>query len=333
MCTYEPTPNAEIPYASQSGIQSQCNALLSQLGALAESTAPLPELPTYMRIELVFNEATPPDYRPPACFSAPRSVEGRGHTFAAAPRSASLLAVRTEHQAVRALLYTGCAEGMWADVEPIGASTVPIGASRPPPPRPSASCAPGSQPPAGTPSASARRAAGSRPGSRAAGSDARSATPSGSAAQSGGAARKAAERYEDAKRACLARGYGAHLNAEILAASVPGLQPLDACMLLCKLEQEALIGPFSPAINARVIIAGAESSKEESGAESGAADEPEPAAHGGPPAPREGGAAAASRAAASDAGGSRAGADGGSQSEPAPSKRPRRELWSDGTRQ
>jgi len=253
-CAYDDTPQAERKNTDADGITKQVSAQLAQLGAVAESTSSLPSVRTYMRIELVFNERTPDDYSPPACFSAPRAVVERTLAFATNPSAFAVMPVRSQYQSVHTRLYTTQVEGVMAGGGQLGSAQIPLDLLSEHVPQ--------------------RTAATSRArGSEASPSSQLTPTSAAVAIRATSARERLTEQLEVAKRVCLERGYGAHLNAEILVAAMPGLQTYDALKLLCMLEQTATIGPFSPVVNSRIILAGEPRSDEGgSPAEPGASD-------------------------------------------------------------
>lgn len=245
-CEYNETPNsADKLRSSRANILQQANAMLSLLGAYTESSAPLPCLPTFLRISLLYNERAPKDYVSGELFTSPKPSAGSTLEFADAAAAIELRpTLSTPHQSLKAKLYTTSIEGMWEDSARLVDGKLPI------------------SDPVRTTSDDELRKPSQHGGASSPpfGNAAASQQQSGSQGSGVGRASKAAliKLYGDAESYCTRQlGAGATVTAALLQKNVPGMRSLDACMVLCRLETAKVISALDFKLGGRQVLAAA----------------------------------------------------------------------------
>lgn len=213
---------------TKEGINRQASAMLAILSSYTESSAPLPSFPTFLRIELVYNERAPAGYTPAGeLFTATHDVAGRTLKFVDETAVLDLMPVETPHQSIKTQLFTTSVNGMWESRPKLAASTLTVGTE---------------------PRAAAAHAAAAQGGScsptvgNAASQQGEGSSQLGGSEAPGGTSKVAL--YELGRRArefCARLGAGQLINAKVLQEGVHEIKPLDACMILCQLEATGVI--------------------------------------------------------------------------------------------
>jgi hypothetical protein len=235
-CTYNDTPNYKGKLRSREGMVQQASAMLSLLGTYTESSAPLPSQPTFLRIELVYNDRAPEGYAPKGeLFTTPREAAGRSLSFADKEVAiVDLRNVNTPHQSLKSQLFTTSIKGMWEEEPQLEHGTLAIGAD------------------------AQAMTGGSRstPGGSSSPTFGNSASQGVTTKSNATSKEELIQLYKSAKTTCAKLGGGAIVNVKVLQAHVPGLKPLDACMILCRLEMMQVIGPLDHDAGGRKVLAG-----------------------------------------------------------------------------
>lgn len=237
-CEYNDAPKHDDHCSSTDYINNAATGMLNLLSAYTEASAPLPSLPVFLRINLLFNERAPADFSLGQAFTAPKPCYGTDLEFVDNAAALDLHApVRTPHQTLKTKLFTTSVEGLWQNSAQLAGGRLPLGET-------ARTLAPNRRPPhngASSPTFgnSASQQAGSSQGS--------------AVARSSKAA--LARLYQDAEDYCCSLDAGAEVNAVTLQANVGGMKSLDACMIMVRLETNGIISAFDAKLGARTVLA------------------------------------------------------------------------------